>query len=110
MHLESLLSRYESSARGRAARAHARAGAELYEVSRDCRTALTGTHVHEYRTFDHRRITRPRSLLARISTRIPHMAEGAAALRRVLWANDARHFHNFVHEPPISLADARRAL
>jgi hypothetical protein len=38
------------------------------------------------------------------------MAEGAAALRRVLWANDARHFHNFVHEPPISLADARRAL
>ena len=27
---------------------------------------------------------------------------------RLLWANDARHYHGFVHEPPIALADARR--
>ena len=28
--------------------------------------------------------------------------------QRLLWANDARHYHLFVHEPPMTLTDARR--
>jgi len=27
---------------------------------------------------------------------------------RTLYSNDSRHYHLFVHEPPMTLADARR--
>jgi hypothetical protein len=30
-----------------------------------------------------------------------------ANLQRLLWASDARHYHGFVHEPPITIEAAR---
>ena len=33
---------------------------------------------------------------------------GAGKQRRTLYSNDSRHYHLFVHEPPMTMADARR--